>query len=115
MLCFLFNIVFAFVGENETRKDFFKAQLLLQCLIIGLLFAIHGYGLFAVVLKLLSETADSWPEFWKGLQLLSRVAGAVVGFELGFNHVGGGGFGLGGDVWFDGIDPETTVLAVGFE
>jgi len=54
-------LAFAFVGENESRKNYFKASIILQFLIYGLLFGAHALGLAAIVIKAIH---DQWPQLW---------------------------------------------------
>lgn len=58
----LFSIPFAFAGENESRKNFFKASLTLHLLGLLLLILLHLFGIAIAGPKMLQEL---YPELWK--------------------------------------------------
>jgi hypothetical protein len=62
----LFAIIFAFVGENETRKNYFKASLILQIFAFCLVGMLVTLGFAPVIWDLLQRSADYWPRFLRG-------------------------------------------------
>ena len=51
----LFAIVFAFAGENKSRKNYFRAVLAWQLLIVGFVVLFHAFGLGVVIYDILQK------------------------------------------------------------
>ena len=62
----IFIPILAFVGENETRKNHYKAVLILFALLMFIVVGLHALGLLAVLGKYLSEHTSNWPRFLRG-------------------------------------------------
>ena len=62
----IFIPILAFTGENETRKNHFKAVLILLIVMFGWVIALHAFGLLVVALEFLFERTSSWPRFLRG-------------------------------------------------
>lgn len=63
---FIFAICFAFLGENETRKNFFKASLLLDLLVFTLVGIIAALGFAIPLWEIIQRAVDQAPKFIKG-------------------------------------------------
>jgi hypothetical protein len=62
---FLFSVICAFAGENESRKNYFKAALALQIFALLLIISFHSMGFLMVAFDALSRWVESLPIFSK--------------------------------------------------